>query len=80
MQSFLGEVHDTDIWIEGLGERLRGSDGKTAESEYQTAVRLLSEFVKKRTKNYRAALKLWSAWKENDFISRLQALIAGKSA
>ncbi|MBA2735748.1 MAG: CHAD domain-containing protein [Pyrinomonadaceae bacterium] len=80
MQSFLGEVHDTDVWIESLGERLRGSDGKPAESEYQTAVRLLSEFVKERTKNYRAALKLWSAWKENDFISRLRAVISGTSA
>ena len=80
MQSFLGEVHDTDVWIESLGERLRGSDGKAAESEYQTAVRLLSEFVKERTKNYRAALKLWSAWKKSDFIPRLQTLIAGTSA
>ena len=80
MQSFLGEVHDTDVWIESLGERLRGSDGKAAESEYQTAVRLLSEFVKERTKNYRAALKLWSAWKKSDFIPRLQALISGTSA
>ena len=77
MQSFLGEVHDTDVWIESLGERLRVNDGKPAESEYQTAVRLLSEFVKERTKNYRAALKLWSAWKENDFILRLQAVIDG---
>ena len=33
MQSFLGEVHDTDVWIESLGERLRGSDGKAADNE-----------------------------------------------
>jgi CHAD domain-containing protein len=80
MQSFLGEVHDTDVWIESLGERLRGSDGKAAENEYQTAVWLLSEFVKERTKNYRAALKLWSAWKENDFIGRMQTVISAATS
>ena len=78
MQGFLGEVHDCDVWIEGLGKRLRlGTEksGATNESDYQTAVWLLSEFVKKRTKEYRSALKLWSEWQSNDFAERMRAIL-----
>ncbi len=77
MQSFLGEVHDSDIWIASLGESLRDkANGEVEKNEYQTTVWLLSEFVKERTKNYRAALKLWSEWKENDFVGKMRAVIS----
>jgi CHAD domain-containing protein len=77
MQSFLGEVHDSDIWIESLGKRLRrGQAGAaTNENDYQTAAWLLSEFVKKRTKEYRSALKLWSEWETSAFAERMRALM-----
>ncbi len=77
MQSFLGEVHDCDIWIENLGGRLqnRQESAATNESDYQTAVWLLSEFVKKRTREYRSALKLWSEWESNHFAERMRAAI-----
>jgi CHAD domain-containing protein len=76
MQSFLGEVHDSDIWIASLGERLRDITKASEKNEYQTTVWLLSKFVKERTKNYRAALKLWSEWKENDFVGKMRAVIS----
>jgi CHAD domain-containing protein len=72
MQSFLGEVHDCDVWIEDLGRALRASD----DAERQADFWLLSEFVKTRTKNYRAALALWAKWQENDFAERLRATVA----
>ncbi|MEP6923230.1 MAG: CHAD domain-containing protein, partial [Pyrinomonadaceae bacterium] len=50
MQSALGEVHDCDVWIDGLSDLLLGDSGATTESEYQTAIWLLSEFTKRRTK------------------------------
>jgi CHAD domain-containing protein len=77
MQSFLGEVHDCDIWIEGFGKNLRRGQGNvmTNGSDYQTAAWLLSEFVKKRTKEYRSALKLWSEWEANHFAERMRAMI-----
>lgn len=77
LQSFLGEVHDCDIWINSLGERLRDGQEKTMtdDVDYQTAVWLLSKFVKKRTKQYRSALKLWSQWKADDFSERMRAAI-----
>lgn len=76
MQSVLGEVHDCDIWLEDLGERMRRRQTSAANaSERQAAVWLLSEFIKNRTKNYRAALKLWSNWETDDFMGRMQAVI-----
>lgn len=76
MQSFLGEVHDCDVWLESLSQRMRGRrNGAAVESKRKAAVWLLSEFIKNRTKNYRAALKLWSEWEANEFAERMQAII-----
>ena len=77
MQSFLGEVHDCDVWIDSLGERLERErdSAATDEGDYQTAAWLLSEFVKKRTKEYRSALRLWSEWEANHFADRMQSTI-----
>jgi tRNA1(Val) A37 N6-methylase TrmN6 len=72
----LGEVHDCDVWLENLSVRMRGRrNGLVTGNEYKAAVWLLSEFIKNRTKNYRAALKLWSEWEANDFTKRMQAII-----
>jgi len=76
MQSFLGEVHDCDVWLESLSERMRRrQNGAAIENEHRAVVWLLSEFIKNRTKNYRAALKLWSEWEATDFTERMQAII-----
>lgn len=75
MQSFLGEVHDCDVWIKILGERLRQTKSAN-ENDYQAAVWLLSEFVNKRTKEYNAALNLWGEWKTADFAGRLRTIIS----
>ncbi len=76
MQSFLGEVHDCDVWLENLSVRMRKrQNGAVTGSEHKAAVWLLSEFIKTRTKNYRAALKLWSEWETTDFTERMQAII-----
>lgn len=70
MQGFLGEVHDADVWIESLSKRM--SDGDASEAN----IWLLSEYVAKRTENYRAALKLWSDWKKENFIEQLRNVIS----
>ncbi|HLM00634.1 MAG TPA: CHAD domain-containing protein [Pyrinomonadaceae bacterium] len=83
MQSFLGEVHDCDLWIENMSRRLqkdlRGAGSKKgggmSENDYTTATWLLSEFIRKRTKEYRSALRLWSEWKINGFAERMRAMI-----
>lgn len=70
LQDHLGEMHDCDIWIANLGERLKVDDSYDASRE--TEAWLLSEFVKKRSKKYRAALDLWVDWKQNEFADRLR--------
>ena len=74
MQGFLGNIHDADVWLESLSERLRKADENAAN------IWLLSEFVEKRTKNYRAALNLWSEWQKNDFINKMRAVILQKAS
>lgn len=74
MQSFLGEVHDCDVWIESLGNRL-SAENSNNQSEFQAAVWLLSEFARKRSKNYLAALKLWNGWQLSGFAKRMQTII-----
>ncbi len=71
MQGFLGEVHDADVWLADLSKTLKNS-----KDENQANIWLLSEFVEKRTKNYRAALKLWSDWREHDFIEKFKAIVS----
>ncbi len=74
IQGFLGEIHDADVWLESLSARLRKADENVAN------IWLLSEFVEKRTKNYRAALNLWSEWQKNDFINKMRAVILQKAS
>lgn len=77
MQSLLGEVHDCDIWLEDLGGRMRGRQNIQSNANlHKAVVWLLSEMIKNRTKNYRAALKLWSEWETTNFTERMQATIA----
>lgn len=76
MQAALGEAHDCDVWIKSLGERLpHKHSARTADSNHQTALWLLSEFVKKRTKQYRLALKIWRRWQNEQFAERMQLLL-----
>ena len=72
MQSYLGTLHDCDLWIAqfqaGLKLRknraLKGPDRRAAEW-------LLSQFVNRRNKAYRAALELWSEWESDNFLRKL---------
>lgn len=72
LQDHLGELHDCDIWIENLGQRLKATDSDNLDAEAW----LLSEFVKKRSKEYRAALDLWVEWQQNGFEKHLRASIS----
>lgn len=75
MQSSLGELHDCDVWIEEMGNRLKRESKVTQTVENQerhdAVIWLLSHFVKTRTKHYRAALERWQNWTKDNFAERL---------
>lgn len=67
MQSALGELHDADVWIQGLKNRLVDE-----RIDKKLGLWLMSEFVKKRTQSYREAIRLWSNWIESNFLENLR--------
>jgi CHAD domain-containing protein len=77
MQSFLGDVHDCDVWIVQFRDLLRKPRRKSSASEptFAAAAWLLSEFTRKRTKAYRSALKLWVEIGQTKMPSRLRAAL-----
>lgn len=77
MQSFLGNVHDCDVWIAQFRSLLRKPRRKSPASEptFVAAAWLLSEFTKKRTKAYRSALKLWTELERSEMPNRLRAVL-----
>ncbi len=75
MQTALGELHDSDIWIENLSQRLSQEKGKKRSADFW----LLSKFTRNRTKHYRAALRLWSRWQKTKFIKRLRLVLTTDS-
>lgn len=86
MQTSLGELHDCDVWIEGLGARLKTEDRKTktgdgvsAEAQQRRAVAwLLGHFVKWRSRHFRDALTRLIKWEENGFATQLTAALTAQ--
>ena len=76
MQSFLGEVHDCDVWMATLTKSLKENGRSKTQNSTKAAAWLLSKFVAKRSKEYRGALELWSEWQANGFVDRLRAILA----
>jgi CHAD domain-containing protein len=71
MQTYLGELHDCDIWIEDLGKRLAGEPDENARA---AAAWLLPIFVRRQNKEYLSALELWEEWRGNDLAGRIWAM------
>jgi CHAD domain-containing protein len=78
MQSHLGEIHDCDIWIEDLGDRLEhGADKSAGNADERSASSwLLSEFASKRSSEYLSALGLWTNWEQDSFVTKMRTAIS----
>lgn len=74
LQSSLGELHDSDIWIETFGEHLNGVE-KESKERAAAALWLLSHFVRSHSKHLRDTLGKWRDWETNEFGSRLRDCI-----
>jgi CHAD domain-containing protein len=71
LQTSLGELHDSDIWIESFGEHLNGVE-KQSKGRSAAELWLLSHFVKLHSKHLRNSLEKWRDWEANEFGSRLR--------
>jgi CHAD domain-containing protein len=71
LQSSLGELHDSDIWIETFGEHLNGVKEQSKERA-GAALWLLSHFVRLHSKHLRNTLGKWSEWEAKEFGYRLR--------
>lgn len=80
MQDHLGDMHDCDVWISELRKNLKNYLKKGGETtpEFLAAEWLLGEIVRRRAKNYREALELWTAWRIGHFLESLTPEIHAK--
>ena len=80
LQTSLGELHDCDVWLEGLSARLKQLERKRQLDEEGSPVRagaiwLIKHFAAVRMDHYRAALGRWQEWATNDFLAKLESAI-----
>jgi CHAD domain-containing protein len=85
MQGALGDLHDSDVWIEDFGKRLARGGRPVAESAAApdsarlAALWLLEHFMKERTRHYRHSLTRWREWAQTNFHSRLKETLSENS-
>jgi CHAD domain-containing protein len=84
LQDALGDLHDCDVWVAGLGKRLKKFNeqptAETTEIERSlnvAAIWLLGRFTRDRSKHFRDALDLWHRWDSDDIGGRLRRLLDG---
>jgi CHAD domain-containing protein len=80
LQTLLGEMHDCDVWLEGLSARLKHLERKRHPDIQHLRVRagaiwLVRHFAVERMDHYRAALGRWQEWMENDFLTKLELVV-----
>ena len=75
LQSYLGDVHDYDLWIEDVSQRLTTEAAKESESSRAAAAWLLTLFVEKRGKEYSRAVRLWRQWVDKGLVQHFRAEI-----
>jgi CHAD domain-containing protein len=83
LQTSLGELHDCDEWIAGLGAALRNRDKTEGEPEMlesSAAVWLLDYFVNERASHFREALACWHDWETKGSQERLLDTLSTKDS
>lgn len=81
LQTSLGELHDCDVWIDGLGARLKQTARKDKNDEENFRLRegaawLLRHFARERMEHYRDALARWQQWAADGFLEKLKLILA----
>jgi CHAD domain-containing protein len=80
LQTSLGELHDCDLWLDSLGNRLKQiarhkNNDANALKIRAGAVWLVNHFATHRTEHYQNALTRWEEWEANNFLDEVELIL-----
>ncbi len=80
LQTYLGELHDCDLWLDNLGNRLKQIARHKNNEAKALMIRagagwLVNHFATHRTEHYQDALTRWEDWEANNFLDELELIV-----
>ena len=79
IQSALGDVHDSDVWIESLGDQINEARKQKQDEQLAALVWLMNHFIKLRTKYLRQSFSRWRDWEAEEISAKIRAALAQKA-
>ena len=76
IQSALGDVHDSDVWIESLGKQINAARKQKQEEQLTALVWLMNHFIKLRTKYLHQSFSRWRDWEAEEISAKIRAGLA----
>ncbi|HEX3248433.1 MAG TPA: CHAD domain-containing protein [Pyrinomonadaceae bacterium] len=78
IQTALGDLHDCDVWIEGLGKHIINARKHKQQDQLTALMWLLSHLVKLRTRYLRQAFARWREWETHEASEKLRAAVSNR--
>jgi CHAD domain-containing protein len=79
IQGALGDLHDCDVWIEGLGKHIINARKHKQQEQVAALMWLLNHLVKLRTKHLRQAFARWREWETHEASEKLRAALSNRA-
>lgn len=79
IQGALGDLHDCDVWIEGLGKHIINARKHKHQDQVAALMWLLNHLVKLRTKHLRQAFARWREWETHEASEKLRAALSNRA-
>jgi len=79
MQGALGDLHDCDVWIAGLGKYIINARKHKQTEQVAALMWLLNHLVKLRTKHLRQAFARWRDWETHEASEKLRAALSNRA-
>jgi CHAD domain-containing protein len=79
IQGALGNLHDCDVWIEGLAKYIINARKHKQHDQVAALMWLLNHLVKLRTKHLRQAFARWREWEIHEASEKLRAALSNRA-
>jgi CHAD domain-containing protein len=79
IQGALGNLHDCDVWIEGLSKHIINARKHKQHDQVAALMWLLNHLVKLRTKHLRQAFARWREWETHEASEKLRAALSNRA-